>query len=125
MLKNGCQDLLKNLGTSGCYFLCLCKIAEEELHRSVDVLDAAYVALENQLIDKEFFVMNPTEILRYLTGKKWIVVVSKEMKTADYSVVKYVNGKYTHFRLEHWDSLENSTSVRCGIIESFRHFTKA
>lgn len=124
MLKNGCQDLLKNLGTSGCYFLCLCKIAEEELHRSVDVVDAAYKALENRWIDEEFFIMNPTAILCYLTGKKWTVTISKEMQSADYSVVKYVNGKYTHFRLEDWDSLENSTSVKCGKIDSYRLFKK-
>lgn len=125
MLERGVQDLISNMGNFGCYFLSLCKIAEEETGQSIDVINVAYKALENRWIDEEFFIMNPTEILRFLTGKKWIVVVSKEMKTADYTIVKYVNGSYSHFRLENWDSLKESKSVKCGKVDSYRHFTKA
>lgn len=73
MLTDGIQTLTENLGKTGCYFFCLCSVAEEYLGRKVDVLEAANEAVKRGYCTKEFYIEYPGLILEMITHKKWEV----------------------------------------------------
>ena len=45
------QDLANCVGTDGCYFICLCAVAEKITGKEIDVLRSAWKAIELKLID--------------------------------------------------------------------------
>ena len=120
------NTLIKNLYESGCYFLCICEIAERHTGRPVDIIKTAVKALEEGWIEEDFTILRPAQILEYLTEKSWVCIKSeKESKEPDsYTVQCYKNNRtgYTHFRMEDWDSLKDSVTVREGKIISYRIF---
>ena len=120
------NTLIKKLSDYGCYFLCLCEIAERHTGQPVDIIRTAVKALEEGWIEEDFTIQRPTEILKYLTEKSWVCIKSeKESKSPDsYAIQCYKNERtgYTHFRMEDWDSLKDSVTVKEGKIDSYRIF---
>ena len=48
------QDLAWCIGSDGCYFICLCAVAEEITGKEIDVLKSAKKMIDNGLIDYDF-----------------------------------------------------------------------
>lgn len=121
------NTLIKNLADTGCYFLCLCEIAERETSKSVDIIKTAIYSIEHHWIEADFTVLFPEEILHYLTGYRYSVTKSDKIDTkANFVVEKWHNDRtgYSHFRLEDWDSLKDSVTVKEGKPTSFRNITR-
>lgn len=123
-MREGLQNTtIKNLYETGCYFLCICKIAEEITSKNVDIINTALYAQDKAWVDEDFTVNNPEALLSYLTGKKVKVTKSETLPNGTkYYVEKWYNPKtgYCHFRLPKWDSLKDSVTVKNGSIESYR-----
>ena len=126
-MTSGLQNtFIKSMADSGCYFLCLCEIAERITGKPVDVLTTAVYAFEENWIWRDFTVQNPEALLHELTGKKVSVKHSETLPTnCMYYVEKWHNPRtgYSHFRLHDWDSLTNSVTVKEGKIENYRIIT--
>ena len=120
-------------GDYACFFLSLCSIADEyneSYHNNyrVDILCALKMALDNDWIDKEYTVKNPTAILEYLTGAKWsketVTTLPSYIPDNTYTIAVYYNPKtnFTHFRRRWGDTLIDSKTVKEGKIKEYRIF---
>lgn len=113
----GIQTLLMD----GCYFLCLCSIAEDAGGKPVDIIDVANEALEQGLVSSDGYVSFPVEILEnLLPGTRWELdrqkAVPRLVADNEYTVLKYynINTGYTHFRRRDVDTLVDSKTVKEG-----------
>lgn len=125
MLEAGCQNgIIKQMYESGCYFLCICKMAERYMNKEVDVVNVAQVAMEHGWIYRDFTVQKPDSIFSYLTGRRPIVSMTEQKPDCEYYVECWYNSRtqFTHFKLPDWDSLTNSVTVKEGKITSYRKF---
>ena len=124
-MKQGLQDtVIRGLANSGCYFLCLCEIAEKE-GACVDVLKAAFHAIESGWCDTKFYMKNPGEVINWLlrdTGKSATVTCSEKPFSDSYNIREYYNPKtkMTHFVLKDWDSMTGCSTRRGGYVRSYR-----
>lgn len=106
----------------GCYFLCLCSIAEDVSGRNVDVIEAYNTAIENKWATADAFINNPIALLKWLTRKDWKMriedKVPQEVADNEWTVLKYYNPKtrYTHFKRRDVDTLTSSKTVVEGKI---------
>ena len=109
-----------------CYFLCLLSIAEEYLDEKVDLLDAARHCMEQGWMKADFFINEPTEILKYLCKAKdvkWRMVQNVGLlKDNEYSLEKWKCGVKTHFRRRYFDVYNNSTIVKDGSMMCYYVF---
>lgn len=125
-MRSGIQNtILKSMAEYGCYFLCICELGERITGNKVDVIDFALHCQNKGYLDFDFTVLNPGRILGMLTKKYYDVTKSKEHDDkADYRVLMYHNDKtgLTHFRLDDWDSLTDSITVKEGKIIGYRNF---
>lgn len=114
----GVQSFLKD----GCYFLCLCSIAEDLTGKNVDIIAAYNTAIENKWVTADAFINNPLAILKWLTKREWKLriddVVPTNVQDTEYTVLKYYNSrtKYTHFKRRDVDTLSSSKTVVEGKI---------
>ena len=110
-----------------CYFLCLLSIAEEYLDEKVDLLDAARHCMEQGWMKSDFFINEPTEIIKYLCKAKdvrWRMVQKVGLlKDNEYSLEKWKCGERTHFRRRYFDVYNNSTIVKDGNMVCYYVFT--
>lgn len=124
---------LQNMGAYSCLFLCLCSITEEyfELHepeRKFDILEAAIRCREKGLIDHEW-TCKTVDILNFLTGRRWekknMEKLPERIPENMYTVEKWFNErtKYTHFRRRWGDTLDNSVTVKEGVLSCYYVFT--
>ena len=125
---DGTQSMLLRMGATGCYFLSLCSIAEEYTGLNIDILGAAKDCLRKKLIQRDFFVMNPCEVLRLLTWRTWTLDTKNELPTVApdemYTVEKWRYGDETHFKRRFVDTIEGgANTVKKGFRESFYCFT--
>ena len=58
----GIQPLFKSLGEYGCYFLSLCKIAEEERRISVSIVEQAYALQGTGLLGSDCYIKDASAI---------------------------------------------------------------
>ena len=121
MIKKGEQTLALSLGKTGCYFFCLCQIAEEVTKKEVNVLDAARKAIAKGHMETNCYVKYPGLILEMLTGKKWSVTHGPYpyMAKKNEYIIERWEKKNTmstdaHFVREKFDSLSLSPVVRDG-----------
>ena len=123
---SGLQNtFIEEMSKSGCYFLCICELAERITGKRVDVLNTALYAFEENWMWRDFTVQRPDLILADLIGKKVKVEASNKLPTTcKYYVEKWFNPRtgFSHFRLHDWDSLTNSVTVKEGKIDSYRIF---
>lgn len=121
----GTQDLLKWMGTDGCYVLCLLSIAEEVLDKPLDLIDSVKALIANKAVGTDMYVFDAVQALQILTGRE--VTMSKETTLGyvaenQYTVAKYYNDrtKYTHFRRRAYDTLDHSITVaEGGLVEYY------
>lgn len=69
------QIFCKKIGISGCYFLCVCKVAELILDKILNVTSLYKKATETivnglPIMDEDCFMNNPEALLEIITNKK-------------------------------------------------------
>lgn len=112
---------LQTFVQEGCYFLCLCSVAEDSSGQRVDIVDAYNVAIQNNWATSDAFINNPLALLKWLTKREWKLriddVVPSNVQDNEYTVLKYKRGGYTHFRRRDVDTLLSSKTVKEGKLE--------
>ena len=94
-----------------------------------DIADRGYIKFnKSDFKDSDnFYILDPATILELLTDSKWTVSIqpaSYQPTSGDYVVQCYRYAYKTHFKMEDFDSLQNSRTVKYGYIDSFRIFRK-
>lgn len=69
------QIVCKNIGISGCYFLCICKVAELIIDKVVNVPEIYTKATKTNvygqpIMDDDCYMNNPEALLEIVTNKK-------------------------------------------------------
>lgn len=125
---------VKQIYDYGCYFLSLLyvrNIPYSEPANLDEILTYYDTFVEIGWMDPDCYVKDPCAILKYLTGKKYSVKKDVVLDTrADIVMGRWYNPATNlhHFVVmdKHnnvvWDSLEDSSTVRDGVIESYRMF---
>ena len=120
------QDLANCVGTDGCYFICLCAVAEKITGKDIDVLRSAWEAIELKLIDydlkrpraykNKMFVFDADKVLEMLgCDGYYIEKVDALPKDYDgYYIVRYTLEGSTHFILPDYNSITYSNTVAYG-----------
>lgn len=134
MKVNGLQDVLKRIGTDGCYFMSFVagmNNGEVDLN---DLVGYYYSLRDKNLIDKNCTVLDNKEFGKYFGYKYSYCPYSEniniDITKADIVIAEYFNPRtnYTHFVLQinckNYDSLEDSKTVKEGYIKSLRLFFK-
>ena len=120
------QDLANCVGTDGCYFICLCAVAEKITGKEIDVLSSAWKAIELKRIDydlkrpraykNKMFVFDADKVLEMLgCDGYYIEKVDALPKDYDgYYIVRYTLEGSTHFILPDYNSITYSNTVANG-----------
>ena len=120
------QDLANCVGTDGCYFICLCAVAEKITGKEIDVLRSAWEAIELKLIDydlkrpraykNKMFVFDADKVLEML-GCDGYCIEKVDALPKDYDgyyIVRYTLEGSTHFILPDYNSITYSNTVANG-----------
>lgn len=120
------QDLANCVGTDGCYFICLCAVAEKITGKEIDVLRSAWEAIGLKLVDydlkrpraykNKMFVFDADKVLEMLgCDGYYIEKVDALSKDYDgYYIVRYTLEGSTHFILPDYNSITYSNTVANG-----------
>ena len=120
------QDLANCVGTDGCYFICLCAVAEKITGKEIDVLRSAWEAIGLKLIDydlkrpraykNKMFVFDADKVLEMLGCDGYYIEKVDELpKDYDgYYIVRYTLEGSTHFILPDYNSITYSNTVANG-----------
>lgn len=134
------QFYAKKLGMSGCYFICICKIAENIINETIDTVKSLFECSKKKTgdlpwITSECYIYYPEKILEHLSGEKYTVIKTTDLhyplKNGDYIIGMYEYGDYTHFVILDeemniiFDPYGNSSTVKNGKLVSLRIFRKA
>lgn len=129
------QSFCKSIGDYGCYLLCLIDVAEEYLGKELDKIDVieksidrGYVTFnrDNYADSDNFYVKEPCEIMKMITGKNWEVRKEDWFYTPSKGeyVIEFwsINTYQGHFARMHknFNSLQKSNNVEKGKINSYR-----
>lgn len=123
------QTVLGKCGSSGCLFLCLCSIAEEQTGYPVDLINIIKVSLKEGWLREDFYIRDSLAILEYLTGKIWtrrtVPSLPPVVPANDYTVAIYHNDRtgFTHYKRRGYDTLRNSITVKEGTLMSYYVYT--
>ena len=129
------KKFLGCMGDYSCLFLCLCSIAEEFLDSQhyvdmkVDVLSSALWAKDAGLLGDDWTCRDSVKILEGLTGFRWKREEVKKLPAVlareSFSVEKWYNKKtgFTHFRRRWGDTLDDSKTVKNGVLVCFYVFS--
>lgn len=125
------QDLAWCIGSDGCYYLCLCAIAEEITGKDIDVVKTAKKMIDNKIIDYDWkrpkayknmmYVFDADKLLSAL-GCKGYHVEKVDQLPKDYKgkyIIRYTNEGITHFVLPNYNSLTYSNTVANGRITKY------
>ena len=124
------QDLAWCLGSDGCYYICLCAIAEEITGREIDLIKTAKRMIDNKIIDYDwkrpkayrnmFYVTDADRLLKALGCKEHIEKVDELPKgyKGKY-IVRYTLDGNTHFILPNYNSITYSNCVANGRISKY------
>lgn len=127
------QDLAYCLGSDGCYYICLCIIAEEITGKEIDLIKTAKRMIDNKLLDYDwrrprayknmFYVTDADKLLKALGCKEHIEKVDELPK--DYKgkyIVRYTLEGNTHFVIggeRPYNSITYSNCVSNGRISKY------
>ena len=124
------QDLAWCLGSDGCYYICLCAIAEEITGKEIDLIKTAKRMIDNKIIDYDwkrpkayknmFYVTDADKLLKALGCKEHIEKVDELPKgyKGKY-IVRYTLEGSTHFVLPNYNSITYSNCVANGRISKY------
>ena len=124
------QDLAWCLGSDGCYFICLCAIAEEITGKENDLIKTAKRMIDNKIIDYDwkrpkayknmFYITDADKLLKALGCKEHIEKVDELPKgyKGKY-IVRYTLDGNTHFVLPNYNSITYSNCVANGRISKY------
>ena len=124
------QDLAWCLGSDGCYYTCLCAIAEEITGKEIDLLKTAKRMIDNKIIDYDwrrpkayknmFYITDADKLLKALGCKEHIEKVDELPKgyKGKY-IVRYTLDGNTHFVLPNYNSITYSNCVANGRISKY------
>lgn len=124
------QDLAWCLGSDGCYYTCLCAIAEEITGKEIDLLKTAKKMIDNKIIDYDwkrpkayknmFYITDADKLLKALGCKEHIEKVDELPKgyKGKY-IVRYTLDGNTHFVLPNYNSITFSNCVANGRISKY------
>ena len=127
----GLYKKLKNIYDYGCYFLDLLFISKYEEPTLEEIIKYYDIFITKDWMDENCFIKNPCAILNYLTGKKYYVRKDLAFDSSASHIIGYFYNPSTnlhHFVVMNkynkvsWDSIENSNTVKNGMIESYRLF---
>ena len=120
------QDLANCVGTDGCYFICLCAVAEKIIGKEIDVLRSAWKAIELKLIDydlkrpraykNKMFIFDADKVLSMLGCEGYYIEKADELPKGydGQYIIRYTLGGVTHFVLPDYNSLTYSNTVANG-----------
>lgn len=134
-MQNNIQEKLLEIGRSGCYFLCLLKIAEIKCNKSFSIIDTYEDFLTKSYIKRNCFVLNAKNILSDLCN----TFVTYRWEPSDYKpffdefvikryAIKKGEGELTHFVLfdyegnEIFNPLTTSPAYTAGKVADLRVF---
>ena len=124
------QDLAWCLGSDGCYYVCLCAVAEEITGKEIDLIKTAKRMIDNKIIDYDwrrpkayknmFYVFDADKLLKALGCKEHIEKVKELPKgyKGKY-IVRYTLDGNTHFVLPNYNSITYSNCVANGRITAY------
>lgn len=124
------QDLAWCVGSDGCYFICLCAIAEEITGKEIDIVKSAKKMIDGKLLDYDWkrpkayknmmYVTDADKILKTLGCKEHIEKVTELPKgyKGKYIIRYSLNGN-THFVLPGYNSITYSNCVANGKITAY------
>ena len=124
------QDLAWCLGSDGCYYICLCAIAEEITGKEIDLVKTAKRMIDNKIIDYDwkrpkayknmFYITDADKLLKALGCKEHIEKVDELPKgyKGKY-IVRYTLDGNTHFVLPNYNSITYSNCVANGRISKY------
>lgn len=124
----GLDKKLKNIYDYGCYFLDLLFISKYEEPTLEEIIKYYDIFITKDWMDENCFIKNPCAILNYLTGKKYYVRKDLAFDSSASHIIGYFYNPSTnlhHFVVMNkynkvsWDSIENSNTVKNGMIESY------
>lgn len=125
------QDLAYSVGQRGCYFICLCSIAEKITGVEVDVLKTAKFMIDQKLIDYDWvrprayknsmYVFDADKILELLGCGEYKVNKQKELPEGydGFYVIRHTYEGSTHFTLPDYDSYTDSPIIKNGRVTAY------
>lgn len=122
----GIQAVMKNIGESGCYFLCLCKAGG--VTNADQILGIYHESVTAGYITPECYVRNPNAVLG-LCGLRAHVTYAGDEEANTYPIIERweCNGNAHYCYLEapglRYDPWGSSSTVRNGHIKSYRKIT--
>lgn len=128
------SEVAKQIYDYGCYFLSLLYVRSKPYSEPAnldEILTYYDTFVEMGWMDSDCYVKDPCAILKYLTGKKYTVKKDVVLDpNANIIIGRWYNPttNLRHFvvmdryNMVVWDSLGDSSTVRDGVIESYRLF---
>ncbi|MGP1602119.1 DUF261 family protein [Treponema sp.] len=133
-MRKKIQSFFLSAGNFACYAFCIIRLAEKITGMDIDVMSALQAGIDKGFIrfdedclssPNNFYVFEPAKFLEYLSG--WKCNVKKEaadygLREGELCVYCWKRLNSMHFRLADWDPLENSQTVKYGVLDSLRVF---
>jgi len=125
------QDLAWCLGSDGCYYICLCAIAEEITGKEIDLIKTAKRMIDNKILDYDwkrpksfknmFYVFDADKLLNALGCKGYRVRKVDELPKDynGYYIIRYTIDGNTHFVLKNYNSITYSRCVAEGRVSKY------
>lgn len=125
------QDLSYCLWDGGCYFFCLCAIAEKITGKEIDVLKTAWKYIQEKKIDYDvkrpraynncMYIYEADTILSELIGEKYRIKKVEKLPQGytGYYIERWKKNNMTHFVLPDYDTMTYSSVRAEGKISAY------
>lgn len=137
------------IGKTGCYFLCICKLAELIDHQLIDPIEMYQEGNHALCLAEDCTVMDAGSLLSMMIAKRWTcikagsshpLILDYQCKEGEYEVLRYErppelgdtkSTERAHFVIGDgkgnlaWDPWEGSHTVAVGAVVSKRIFRRA
>lgn len=130
------QDLAYCVGQKGCYFICLCALAEKITGVDVDVLKTAKFMIELGVVDYDqkrpraysnaMYVFDADKMLSLLGCGEYRISKRSELPEGydGYYIIRHTLEGSTHFTLPDYDPMTSSRVAAEGRITAYYLLTK-
>jgi len=144
-MREGIQSLFAELGEAACLALCICELGKpgltegEALSLIIEGIRRGYIKYDEDNRDNpdNCFVADRDGLMNLVTGERgWTstkekadyLIKPRERVIEGWEWKEFCKNKlitHQHFKLESWNPIRNSLTVKNGKIESLRVFRKA